>query len=135
MARREAAARGGLTLDAGALIGIERGSEHMIALLRVARREGLAVAVPAGALAQVWRDGTRQARLAGFLRVRTNPPTLVALDGAVARAAGELCGRAGSADVVDASVVLCARSRHDRIVTGEPDDLRQFDPGVPLIVV
>lgn len=125
--------RGGLTFDAGALIAVDRGDERVVALIRTARTAGLPIAVPAGALAQVWRDGRRQARLAGLLRVRSGAPDVVVLDGRTARAAGELCGRAGTADVVDASVVLCALARRDRIVTSDPDDLRRLDPTATLI--
>jgi hypothetical protein len=35
----------------------------------------------------------------------------VSLDDARARAAGQLCGVTGTSDVVDASVVLCAKRR------------------------
>jgi len=54
-------------------------------------------------------------------------------DARAARAAGELCGRTGTADVIDASVLLCALARGDRIVTSDPGDLRRLDPAVPVI--
>jgi hypothetical protein len=107
---------GGLTFDAGALIAVDRGDERIVALIRAARTAGLPIEVPAGALAQVWRDGRRQARLAGLLRVRSGAPNVVVLDARTARAAGELCGRAGTADVVDASVVLCAGAKLPHLV-------------------
>lgn len=123
---------GGLTFDAGALIAVDRGDERIVALIRTARRSGLGIAVPAGALAQVWRDGRRQARLAGLLRVRADAPQVVPLD---ARAAGELCGQTRTTDVIDASVVLCALTRGDQIVTSDPGDLRRLDPAAPLIPI
>lgn len=123
----------GLTFDTGALIAVERGDERIVALIRAARRSGLEIAVPAGALAQAWRDGRRQARLAGLLRVRAGAPQVVALDARAARSAGELCGRSGTADVIDASVLLCALARGDRIVTSDPGDMRRLDPAAPLI--
>lgn len=107
----------------------------MIALIRTARRQALPIVVPTGALAQAWRHGATQARLAGFLRVRSDAPALAPLDGPSARAAGELCGRTRTSDVIDASVVLAARSRRHHIVTGDPDDIIRLDPGAPLIVV
>ena len=59
-----------LTLDAGALIAIERGDPRMVALLdRVAHGIAARFAVPVNVLAQVWRGGTRQAVLARFLRL------------------------------------------------------------------
>ncbi|MGQ0778009.1 MAG: hypothetical protein ACT4NY_26965 [Pseudonocardiales bacterium] len=71
----------GLTLDAGALIAIDRGDEDIRALLRRARAHGWPIVIPAGTLAQAWRGGTRQARLAGFLRARRDRPVLHPLDG------------------------------------------------------
>lgn len=124
----------GLTLDAGALIGIDKDDEDVRALIRTARQAGLSLIVPAGALGQVWRDGSRQARLAGFLRT-SRGPELVTLDGRTARAAGELCGRAGTTDVIDASVALCARQRGHDVVTSDPDDIRRLDASLPLIAV
>jgi PIN domain len=123
----------GLTLDAGALIGWERRSVQVRALLDAAHRRGWPIAVPSGALAQVWRNGARQALLARL--VSAPPVDIVSLDEHVARAAGELCGYAGHADVVDASVVLCARQRRHAAVTSDPTDLARFDPRLPLIVV
>lgn len=123
----------GLTLDAGALIAFERNDRRIVALLAVALDREQPIAVPAGVVAQVWRDGRRQARLARLLggdQVEVEP-----LDDARARAAGQLCGVRGTADVVDASVVLCARARRHVVVTSDPDDLRQLDPKLRLVVV
>ena len=115
----------GLTLDAGALIAFDRGDRRMIALLKQAVRERVGIRVPAGVVGQVWRGGARQATLARFLRSRE--VEVPALDEYVARAAGELCGLAGTADVIDASVVLTARKGRDSILTSDPDDLRKLD--------
>lgn len=60
------------------------------------------VQVPAGAIGQAWRSGARQAFLARAMRHCDE----VVLDGPGARAAGLLCGQAGSSDVIDASVAL-----------------------------
>ena len=59
----------GVTLDAGALIAIERADRRMQALLDEAHAAGLPIDVPAGALAQAWRAGPVQARLARALRL------------------------------------------------------------------
>jgi hypothetical protein len=50
----------------------------------------------------------------------------------LAEAAGVLCGRAGTSDVVDACVVLVARRERAVVVTSDVDDLRQLDPGLRL---
>jgi hypothetical protein len=44
-----------------------------------------------------------------------------------------LCGARGTSDVIDATVVLCARARGHRVVTSDPDDLRRLDSAIPLI--
>jgi predicted nucleic acid-binding protein len=122
----------GLTLDAGALIGIEHGSRRMQALLERVAIHRLTIAVPAGVIGQVWRGGARQARLARFLVLEH--VTIVPLDGMRARAAGIVCARTGTSDVIDASVVLCARELgHRTIVTSDPDDLTTLDPGLDLV--
>lgn len=122
-----------LTLDAGALIALDRGQARVIALLDRAVRAGARFHVPAGALAQAWRDGARQARLARFLA--NDSVETVPLDDALARAAGELCGALGTPDVIDASVVLCARSRGGVAVTSDASDLRVLDPSLVVFEV
>ena len=123
----------GLTLDAGALIAIDRGDGRMIALLRQALSQGRRFRVPAGVVGQAWRDGRRQAVLARFLRGAE--VDVIPLDDLRSRAAGELCGAAGSADVIDASVVLVALEHHDIVVTGDPSDLRRLDPKARIVAI
>ena len=121
----------GLTLDAGALIAVERNDRKVVALLARALEVRYSLAVPAGVVAQVWRDGRRQVRLARLLaseQIEIEP-----LDDQRAREAGQLCGVMGVADVIDASVVLCARRRGHRIVSSDPADIRRLDPTVPVI--
>ena len=123
----------GVTLDTGAVIGIERGTRRMQALLDEAYAVGATLSVPAGVLAQAWRGTPRQARLARFLRLSNI--SVVPLDDAGARAAGILCGRGGVNDVVDASVVVCARLAGDTVVTTDPDDLRRLDSELRLVAI
>lgn len=120
-----------VVLDAGALIAFERGDARMRALLREAIAAKANVIVPAGVVAQVVRDRARQVALrallsAGITRV---PP----LDRALAEAAGVLCGRTKTTDIVDASVVLVARRENARVVTSDEDDLRRLDPALALV--
>jgi hypothetical protein len=123
----------GMTLDAGALIALDRGNKRMIALLHEGLTQGRAFRVPSGVLAQVWRDGRTQVTLARFLR--TEEVEIVPLDDQVARACGELCGASNTADIIDASVVILARQRRDVIVTSDPSDLRRLDPAAKIIEV
>ena len=123
----------GVTLDTGALIAIERGDPRLQALLDEAHAAGADLAVPAGVVAQAWRGGSRQARLARFLRLAT--VTVVPLDEAEARAAGALCGHAGTIDVVDASVVVCARDRDHAVLSSNPEDLATLDPALRIVAL
>jgi len=54
----------------------------------------------------------------------------------MAEAAGVLCGRRKTADVIDASVVLTARCEGAAvIVTSDVDDLQHLDPGAELFAI
>lgn len=123
----------GLTLDAGALIAVERDVREAAIHLSRARKAGIPVYVPAGVVGQVWRDGRRQARVSKLLTSRNL--RIVALDGPTARTAGTLCGRTRTNDVIDASVVICARKFQTPVMTSDPDDLRRLDPTIRLVVV
>ncbi len=123
----------GLTLDTGALLALERGDPRIRALLRRSVENGIGLAVPAGVVAQTWRGGPRQARVARLLGdpLVDVPP----LDDPTARAVGLLCGRSGHADIVDVHVALYARERGQTVVTSDPDDLRAIDPGMRIITI
>lgn len=119
-----------LVLDAGALIAFERADARMRALLREALETGARVIIPAGALAQVWRDPARQVALGALAGASTT--TVAPLDQVLVEAVGVLCGKRKTSDVVDASVVLTARRERAPIVTGDIDDLRHLDKAVVL---
>ncbi len=115
-----------LVLDTGALIALDRNDRTVWAMLRNAADDSAQVSVPAGVIAQAWRVGSRQALLARALAHSDEVP----LEGALARATGLLCGRANTADIVDASVALIAASRSQTgptaLVTSDPTDLRHL---------
>ena len=112
-----------IVLDAGALIALDRNDRAMWALLRVADDDGDVILVPSGVVGQAWRDGPRQALLSRALGHCEEVP----LDGTVARASGLLCGRTGTADVIDASVALAAGAVATdgtvTVLTSDPDDI------------
>lgn len=123
----------GAVLDAGALIGFERNDRRVVGILARALHHGDTVVVPAGVVAQVWRDGARQVRL---VRLLGSPACkVVPLDDSAARAAGQLCGLSGTSDVVVASVVVLARQRNLGVVSSDPDDLRRLDPRLDVVRV
>lgn len=107
-----------LVLDSGALVALQRNERSMWIRLKAAQLDGEIPLTHAGVLGQVWRGGPRQARLSQALAgidVR-------ALDETIGRAAGQLLGAAGLADVIDAAVVLLANDGDD-IVTVDHHDL------------
>jgi rRNA-processing protein FCF1 len=123
-----------VVLDAGALIAFEKGDRRMVALLEEIRGGKERLLIPAAVLAQVWRDGARQARLAalvGHRRTHVEP-----LDRVSAKAAGVLCGIAGTTDIVDASVAIAARGAEPSVVvTSDLRDLSRVDPGLLLVEI
>jgi len=119
-----------IVLDAGALIAFERGDARMRALVREALKSGARLVIPAGVLGQAWRGDARRAPLRALMK---GPTTVVpALDQVLAEAAGVLCGRAGTSDVIDASVVLVARRERAVVVTSDVGDLHRLDPKLSL---
>jgi hypothetical protein len=123
----------GLTLDTGALIAFERNDRHVVAIIDRALKLGVELAVPAGVVGQAWRDGRRQARLARLLG--SDLIEIEVLDDQRARAAGQLCGVTDTDDVIDASVVLCARSRGHGVLTSDAGDLRRLDSSLRYVAV
>ena len=110
-----------LVLDAGALIAVDRGDRDMHDKIEAALRVGDPVRTNPNAVAQVWRDGAKQARLARALRGITVEP-ITREDG---YRAGELLGATRTKDVVDATVALLAKSG-DEVYTSDLDDLRKL---------
>ena len=123
----------GLTLDAGALIALDRLDRRMLVLLARARETGARVTVPATALAQAVRAPARQARLARLVRQPTTD--VVDLDRVDATNVGRLLAASGTADIVDAHVVICASRARQHVVTSDPDDLRRLDESLHLVVL
>ena len=124
---------GGFMLDAGALIAIDRGDRRMLVLLETARAAEAKLSTTAPVVAQVWRDGKRQARLSAFVK---QPALEVApFDMMDARAVGTLVAATGHADVVDTHVVLLARRRGQTIVTSDAKDILAVDARIPVVTV
>jgi predicted nucleic acid-binding protein len=123
----------GFTLDAGPLIGLDKDDRAVIALLAGARDEGARITVPAPVLAQAIRRPARQARLARLIR---QPQTdVVPLDRDDAVEVGRMLAVAGSRDIADAHVVVCARRAGQPVVTADPKDMRRLDPRLRIVEV
>lgn len=112
----------GVTLDAGAFIGLERGDRRTIAHLKEAQGRGLDVTVPTVVVAEVWRGGSRSAGLARLLAACIVEP----LSQATARAAGEAQAAVRAATTIDAVVMASASARGDRVLTSDPSDLARL---------
>ena len=121
----------GFTLDTGGLIALERGNRQITVLLDRSPKTNLTFTIPATALAKAIRRPERQAQLARF--VHSSQTEVIALNQAEATNVGHLLAATGTADVVDAHVVLCARRRGQPVITSDPDDLRQLDPAIEII--
>jgi rRNA-processing protein FCF1 len=121
---------GAVVLDAGALIAFERSDARMRALFREALRIRTRLVIPAGVLGQVLRDRSRQVTLGALLSGSTTE--VPALDRILAEAAGILCGRTSTSDVIDASVVLIALRESAVVVTSDPADLRRLEPTLKI---
>lgn len=119
----------GITYDAGALVAAERNNRALWALHRRALERGLRPTLPAGVLAQVWRGGP-QAELSRLLK----GCRFEDLDEMRSRAAGHACGRAGTSDVIDATVVVGSVARGDLVVTSDPSYVKRIASalGAPL---
>ncbi|MDA8068725.1 MAG: PIN domain-containing protein [Actinomycetota bacterium] len=120
-----------LVLDAGALIAIERGDRATVAVIEAARLDGRTVVVPAGVVAQTWRDGSRQALLARLLNA--TDVAVEALTDELARATGLLCAATQTSDIVDASIVIAARRHNATIVSSDRGDLTRLDQTLPIV--
>ena len=104
-------------LDAGALIAIDKRDRKVGAMLRILQGEGGPVRTSAGALAQVWRNGSRQANLARVLP----GVDIVTLDDAAAKQVGELLGASQTSDLVDAHIALLVQPQDKVLTSDEPD--------------
>lgn len=120
-----------MILDAGFLISIDRSERAARTFLTAAARSETTLHTTHAVVAQVWQQGSRQARLSAFLKTITIHP----LDDG--RPVGQLLAQTRTADVVDAHLVITAvRLGHD-ILTGDPDDLTALSaalgPAAPTV--
>ncbi len=108
-------------IDAGAFLAIEKRDRRVGAMLRVLQAHRVPLWTSAAVVAQVWRNGRKQALLAKMLAgvgVR-------ALGDGDAKAIGELLALAHRNDVVDAHVAV-AVDDGDYVFTSDPDDIARL---------
>lgn len=115
-------------LDAGYLVSINRGEPQAQALKLAVERSGRSLHTTSPVVAQVWRNGRTQARLAQFLKAITVHPFD---DDTDCRRVGELLAASETRDVVDAHLTLTASWLGLDIVTGDADDINTLAAAVP----
>lgn len=108
----------GVVLDAGALILAEKNDRRFWTFWKKSLQQGLDVTVPAPVLAQSWRGG-KNVRMALVLKSCSIEP----LSEKTAKSVGELCAKANSNDIIDASVVLAASEKHYAVLTSDAGDI------------
>jgi predicted nucleic acid-binding protein len=122
----------GLTLDAGALIGLERRHHRIRRVFAAAVRDDVRVTVPAVVVVEWWRGRTDLAEDI-LASVDVEP-----MDESLAKAAGEALADTPDATVVDAIVMASAARRGDVVYTSDFDDLARLQRhfrGVRLLAV
>jgi predicted nucleic acid-binding protein len=110
-----------LVYDAGVLVGADRNDRTVWADHRVRLEAGIVPVVPAPVIAQVSRSPA-QVQLRRLLR----GCEVVSLTEQSAHAAGQLLGRAGTTDVVDAVVAQTAAGLRADVATGDRADIRRL---------
>ena len=122
-----------VVLDAGAFIALERGSSPVRGYVLLADRGHVALATSAAVVAQIWRGGNRQARLARLLA--SDLVTELALDSEASRRIGVLAAAApGARDVVDGHIAVIALDREALVLTSDPADISRWGvPGASIV--
>ena len=123
----------GITLDAGALIALDRNDRRVLVLVARAMESGMPLTVPATALAQAIRNPSRQARLSRLIRQPL--VDVISLDARYATAVGLLLAESGTSDIADAHVVVCARNARQPVLTSDPGDLARLGPDLRVVAV
>lgn len=116
-----------MIVDAGVLVSVDRGDRAALSFRTAAERAGQDLHTTAPVVAQVWRRGSRQARLAGFLKT----VTIHSFDDLDGRRVGEILGSAGTSDTTDAHLVVTAAHLGLGIVTGDTEDIELLAACLP----
>ena len=119
-----------IVYDAGVLVAAERDDRSVWADHRIRLEVGAAPTTTAPVVARVSRSARRYS-CGGFLR----GCEIAAFSPQQADEVGELLGKAGASDVVDAHVVVIAATTGSPVLTSDPDDLRRLSNHLPTPVV
>ena len=119
-----------IVYDAGVLAAAERDDRSVWADHRIRLEVGAVPTTTAPVVAQVSRSA-RQVQLRRFLR----GCEIAAFSPQQADEVGELLGKAGASDAVDAHVVVIAVTTGSPVLISDPDDLRRLSNYLPTPVV
>lgn len=127
MAGRRVTRGGALVLDSEGVSKLSVGKEEVLSIVKAARARGAHVLISAITLTEVLRGGPRDAEVHRVLaRI-----TVVPVSPEIARASGELLGRAGLSGhrcAIDAVVAQTAlrQERPVLLLTSDPDDMHRL---------
>jgi len=111
-----------VSFDTGVLIGLDRGDRQAWAWMKRVAERGEAPIVCAAAVAESWRNGRTQARLASALHACEVHNVTEAL----ARTAGEALANVPDKDPVDAMVAATAAGTGSLLVTTDPLHMQEL---------
>lgn len=114
-----------LSFDSGLLTRLDRGDRQAWAWLKRATERGEPPLVCSVAVAESWRDGRAQARLASVLHACDVTP----VDEPLARLAGQALAAVRDAGVADALIAASAARSGATLVTDDQDDMRRLADG------
>jgi predicted nucleic acid-binding protein len=118
----------GLTLDTGALIGLENKDPRTTALVRSASRRKQLITVPTPVVVEWWRG--QRGPIAKLIEDFVVEP----LSESLARLAGEALGRCATGpSPTDAVVMASAAQRGDLVLTGDIGDLTKLQSSFPAV--
>jgi predicted nucleic acid-binding protein len=121
----------GITLDTGALIGLERRERRMLARFATWTDADVTVTAPSVVVAEWWRG--QKGPTARLLDAFTVEPTSRAIATLAGEALAEL--RLGRENTIDAIVMASAASRGDVVYTSDFDDLTRLATYFPSVRV
>lgn len=110
----------GLTLDSGALIGLERNHQRIRRVFATAVLDNVRMTVPVAVIVEWWRG---RSDLAEDLLAAVD---VEPMDESLARAAGEALTAVPGASSIDAIVMASAARRGDLVYTADFDDLTRL---------
>lgn len=118
---------GGVTLDTGALIALERRHQRVLAFMAAVQRRRVRATVPAPVVAEWWRKRTdiRESILEAVV--------IEPMEADLAKLVGEALAEVRGGSLVDATVMASASRRGDIVLTADVEDLQRLGARFPNV--